>query len=337
MVDIAPHIRIFENSPSDEFVTKRRSSVKDLAGKFVKPYKLSRVFSIANGLTLATKEGGALQSQLAGEVSASIAKYSSAFVAEGHELELLTCAMLAAVQAIENAPKSEDLSAQDHLAAGIWLGFAWQPTNANERLERLRELLLDVSRSHVLKVAELGRERQDLPEQLELAADNANLSNVLKNIQLTNSTLASNAIVDREEIDLLWWSISGWSDVLGAKYADARPHAAAIALGLDAAKRLRHMPMEVHKSLILRRLPSGEKLTLSGVIDALADDCALLGKLYKEDSDVTSNPYIFPLLNSLASGSDVAAAGTREFSLADLAVRALLEAVTADVITRSGV
>lgn len=333
MLDIAPHVRIFEGSPTDEFVTKRQTAIKDIAAKFIKPNNVARLLSVANGVVLASKDGDKLPPELAAEVAASIIKVSPSFVAEGHDLELSTCAMLAAITAIETGSKAGTLTASDYLAVGIWSGISWQTGSRNGGFERLRKLLLDLSRSHVLKAAELGRVRSKPTKAVVLSEDNSNLGKVVENLRSVVDTLTANAAVDREEIDLLWWSISGWSDVLGMKYSDAKPHAAAIALGLDAAKRLRRMPVDLHKALVLRRVPEGESLSFAQLVKALGDDCARLGARFGNETLVTENTQVFPLLNVLASGS-AKGKGKGTFSISDLASRALLEAVTFDVVDR---
>jgi hypothetical protein len=211
--------------------------------------------------------------------------------------------------------------------------MSWQPGSRNESFEKLRKLLLGMTRDHVLKAAAAARVRSIPAKGIQLTDNNENLGKVVENLRSVIDTLVANAVVDREEIDLLWWSISGWSDVLGMKYVDAKPHAAAIALGLDAAKRLRRMPLDLHKALVLRRVPEGENLTFAKLVKTLGDDRSRLGALFGTQAVVTENTQVFPLINLLASGS-ATGAGKTAFSMLDLASRALLEAVTLDVIER---
>ncbi len=331
MVDIALHIRIFEGSPTDDFVKKRQTAIREIAGKFIKPNTTSRLLSVANGVSLAAKDAGALPADLAAEIGESISKVSPSFVLEGHDLELTTCAMLAAISAIETGSKSGTLTAADYIAVGIWLGLSWQSASKNEKFERLRQALLEVAREHVLRAAMASRTRSQPAKPVELAADNSNLAKVIENLRSVSITLNSNAVIDREELDLLWWSIAGWSDVLDNRYADVSPHAAAVALGLDAAKRLRRMPVELHKVLVLRRVPESEGVALGALAEALGDDRVRLGAAYGNNTDVISNPEVFPLLNALASG---VAKSENVLSTSDLALRALLEGVACDVIYR---
>ncbi|NSZ66781.1 MULTISPECIES: GTPase-associated system all-helical protein GASH [Rhizobium/Agrobacterium group] len=333
MVDVALHVRIFDANPSDDLVKKRQTAIKEIAAKFIKPNTVSRLLEVANGVALGSRDNGKLPASLAAEVGESITKVSPSFVNEGHDLELSTCAILAIMTAIETGSKSGTLTNADYLAVGTWLAMTSQAGSKNEKFERLRRTLLDLSQDHVLKAASHGRSRVQPPKVPDLATDSANLAKVVEGLKSTIATINSNAVIDREEIDLLWWSITGWSNALGVKYDDAKPHAVAIALGLDAAKRLRRMPTDLHKELVLRRLPEGESLTLARILKELGDDRSRLGAIYGSDSDVVANPEVFPLLNALASG----AAGNAlkaTISMKDLALRALLEGVTFDVISR---
>lgn len=333
MIDIAPHVRIFEGSPTDEFVTKRQTAIKDISKKFTKSNNISHLLSVADGLVRASKDDDELPAELASEVAASLVKVSPSFVAEGHGLEISTCALLAAINSIETGSKSGTLTHADYLAAGLWSGMSLNAGSKNASFERLRGLLLHTARDHVLKTAEFGRVRSS-PEKIEsLTDDRTNLEAVINNLRSAVDTLTANATVDREEIDLLWWSISGWSDILNAKYSAAQPHSAAIALGLDAAKRLRRMPGDLHKALVLRRVPEGDSLSLTELIDILGDDCALLGARFSGSKMVTDNDQVFPLLNALVTRNANGMSNIK-LSINDLAARALLESVTFDVIYR---
>lgn len=333
MLDIAQHVRIFAGSPTDEFVTKRKAAIKEIAANFIKPNNIGRLLSVANGVALASKEGGKLPPELAAEISTSIVKVAPSFVAEGSELELSTCALLAAFTAIESGSKAGTLTTSDYLAVGIWSGLSWQTGSKNLNFERLRKQLLELSRAHVLGAAQTARVRAKPTRPIILAEDNSNLGKVIEGLRSAIDTLNANAVVDREEIDLLWWSISGWSDALGMKYVDAKPHAAAIALGLDAACRLRRMPVDLHKALVLRRVPEGDSIPFSQLAKVLDADCSRLGARFGTYPIVADNAQIFPLLNVLTSGS-TKGIGKSVFSTTDLATRALLEAVTFDVIDR---
>jgi len=334
MVEISPFVRIFEGSPSDDFVTKRLTAVKDMAQRFAKPNNTTRLIEVANAVCLVARSPETIPTSLAKDIEAALVKASPSFVAEGHALEMATCALLAAITLIETN-KSSGLNAADFVSMGVWSGLSIQPGSNNELFERLRALLLEVARTHVMKSAKRQRVRAAPPDLVELTAGAANIADVVKNLGSVVETLTSNAAVDREEIDLLWWSISGWSQTLGMKYSEAEKYSAAIAMGLDAAKHLRRMPDELHKALVLRRVPAGADKSMTDVVTALAATRHLLAARFKDDSDVNNNPEAFPLLNALISG-DAGEVGAVSVSMEDLALRALLEGIAFDVISRRG-
>jgi len=247
---------------------------------------------------------------------------------------MATCALLAAITLIETN-KSATLNAADFVSMGVWSGLSMQPGSSNELFERLRTQLLETARTHVMKSAKRQRVRAAPPDLVELTAGGANIADVVKNLGSIVETLTSNAAVDREEIDLLWWSISGWSETLGMRYSEADKSSAAIAMGLDAAKHLRRMPDELHKALVLRRVPGGTDQSLANVVTAVSPCRELLASRFKDHHDVTNNPEAFPLLNALING-DAGDLGGTSVSMDDLALRALLEGIAFDVIARRG-
>ncbi len=334
MVEISPFIRIFEGNPSDEFVTKRHAAVKDIAQKFSKPNTTNRLMEVANAVCVVARSPELIPAVLSKEIETSLVKASPSFVAEGHTLEMATCALLAALTVIETN-KGGTLNAADFMSMGIWSGLSLQPGSSNELFERLRMQLLDTAKAHILKSAKTARIRKAPADLVELAAGGANLAGVVDNLGSIVTTLTLNAAVDREEIDLLWWSISGWSQTLGRKYSDAEKYAAALALGIDASKHLRRMPDELHKALVLRRVPEGDPLPLTQIVTVVAPLRQLLAARFMDNTDVAKNPEIFPLLNALTTG-DAGSAGDISLSMHDLALRALLEGIAVDVITRRG-
>ncbi|OWK22022.1 hypothetical protein AJ88_14075 [Mesorhizobium amorphae CCBAU 01583] len=69
--------------------------------------------------------------------------------------------------------------------------MSFQIGSRNESFERLRKLLLDLSRNHVLKAAALGRVRSQPAKAVDLTADNANLGMVVNNLRSAVNTLVA--------------------------------------------------------------------------------------------------------------------------------------------------
>lgn len=337
MVDIAQHIRIFDTKPADDLIKKRTAAIKDIAAKLTSPKSVGELFKVANDVVTAARFDKKLPEGLAEEATAAIKKHSLAFVKAGSAIELSTCLLLAAVTALQSGATQGNLNRLDFLAVGIWLGLSMQPACKEGRIEALRSELLQSARGFTLDAARNARKRVAPPTIPVLKAENANLAEVITGLRNAIDRVNVNAVMDREEIDFLWWSVSSWSDALGRQYSEAGPYTAAIAFGIDGAKRLRRMPLELHRELVLRRLPKAEPMTLPDLIKALGVDRSELGNHVPQGSEATSNPDVFPLTSSLLSGSANKAVSKELLSIADWTSRMMLECVALGVISRGGV
>jgi hypothetical protein len=97
MTDIASHIRIFEASPTDDFVEKRQAAIGAVAEQFKNRTTFVDILGLAEDLAAAAAPEGKLPDGLASEVEAALKGASLSFVLEGHELEARVCALLGAV------------------------------------------------------------------------------------------------------------------------------------------------------------------------------------------------------------------------------------------------
>lgn len=337
MVDIAQHIRIFDTKPADDLIKKRAVAIKDIAAKLTSPKNVGELFKVANDIVMAARFDKKLPEALADEATAAIKKQSPAFVREGSAIELSTCLLLAAITALHDGVTQGNLNRLDFLAVGIWLGLSMQPASKESRVEALRSELLQSARRFTLEAAGNARTRVAPPTIPALKAENANVADVITGLRNAIDRLNINAVMDREEIDFLWWSVSSWSDALGRQYSEAGPYSAAIAFGIDGAKRLRRMPLELHRQLIVRRLPKVEPTTLHDLIKALGVDRSELGKHVPHGSEATSNPDVFPLTSSLLSGSANKAISKDPLPVADWSSRMMLECVALGVLSQNGV
>lgn len=332
MVDVAQHIRIFDQKPADELVPKRTSAIKDLAGKLTGPKDVEGLMKMASSLVAAAKFDKKLPDDFANEVTASIKKHAPAFVREGRDLELSTIAMLSVLAALDGGTKQGQLERLDFIAVAIWLGLSFQKPVKESRAEALRSEVLKAASEYVVTAAKNARERRAPYLGAALKPDNSNLGDVVTGLKNAITRLNQNAVVDREEIDFLWWSVTTWSGALEAPYGDATAYSAAIALGLDGGARLRRMPQDVHKQLVLRRLTAADPVDLAGLMAAVGDDRLRLLTKIPMASAARDNPEIFPLMSSLLSGAVQKNASKEPKSIEEWTVRTLIEAVALGVI-----
>jgi hypothetical protein len=332
MVDVAQHIRIFDQRPADELVPKRTAAIKDLAGKLTAPKDVEGLIKMASSLVAAAKFDKKLPEDIATEATASVKKHAPAFVREGRDLELSTIALLSVLVALDGGTKQGQLERLDFIAVAVWLGLSFQQPVKESRAEALRSEVLNAVSDYVVAGAKNARERGKPTFGAALKPDNTNLSEVINGLKSAITRLNQNAVVDREEIDFLWWSVTLWSSALEAPYSDANPYSSAIAFGLDGGSRLRRMPQDVHKQLVLRRVKAGEPVDLAGLISAVGDDRLRLLLKIPMAHAARDNPEIFPLMSSLLSGSVPKSAPKDTKSIEDWTIRSLLEAAALGVI-----
>ncbi len=331
MVDIALYVRIFEPDPSDEFVEKRTQVINELAEIFAKRTTVSPILSLASSLAESIAVGGSLPSALANDIAEVIRKYSPAFIREGHELQLIVCAAMAATQTIEAAkPSVGRWSSRDVFALGLWSSLTVQDPREEPKLEALRRDLLGKAKDLVATSALSARQRATVPDfspTLTEGETGAELAKKLKaGIDKTVDALRTNAAIDREELDFLWWFLGDWSSLLECNLSPAESPGRAMAFAIEAATRLRRLPGDAHKNVLLRHISAGKVLTLTDLLSSLGSDRLKLASAFEGNAILAAAPAVFPLLTAIGSGKIAIPDGNVAKDLRDWAARAFLEA-----------
>ena len=343
MIDVAAHVRIFNADPEDDLVTKRSAAINELSSRYVKVrQQVGPIFQTANDLALAAESKGAhISDAMNKEVEAAIRKGGAeAFVAEGQGLQVTVCAMLAALQGLEGvAPATGDATTQIVMAVGLWSALSFQAPRPEPKLETLRAGLLNAAQTYIVNSATTSRDRIKVPELNVPAAKElegtAIAQSVTTGLRPAVNALRTNAALDREEIDLLWWVLGDWSDLLGRRYT-AMPDtiATSIASGVEAGRMLRRMPGCAHRNLVLRHVKGDKSFTLAEVVRELGDDRSRIAVPYAWDTILGSCPSVFPLLTALNTGSASHAKWKAKRSLTEWGERALLEAAALHVCSQ---
>jgi len=328
MTDIAIYIRIFDLEPTDELVQKRTSAIKDLCASYAKRKTVADILELANDLAVAVTAKASIPTALAREVEVAIKPLSPAFVQEGQELQMLVCALLAALQYLEGAISSQGPKT-DMLAAGLWSALSNQSPRTEPKLEALRNKLLELSQRIVIATSSRRRNRTEVPDFYAKLPEPLDLSTfadaITKGSIKTIKSLRDNAALDREELDLLWWVLSDWSELLNDTLSSSPDVAAAIARGVEAACLLRRLPGDAHKHLVLKGIEKGDPLSLDNIIQTLGDNRTKLISTFQENATLVACPAVFPLLSALSAGQVSGHTSQIKRSLQDWAGRALLE------------
>src|SRR3546814_16981251 len=134
-------------------------------------------------------------------------------------------------------------------------------------LFRSRAELLGKAREFTLFTATSARQRLTVPDvsfAIPPEINVASLGEIVKtDANASIEALRANAAIDREEIDLLWWVVADWSELLGRRFSPAEnPAAPAVASGLEAGRMLRRIPADAHRHPVLRHVCKTDPLNL---------------------------------------------------------------------------
>jgi hypothetical protein len=325
-MEIADCVRIFELQPGDDFVEKRKSAIKDLKGQFAKVSNYADIFALSARASLVFHEEVSRSDAFAKQVATAIRKQSAAFVEEGHELEIGVCGLAALVLLLEEGKSSGDtILVPDAFGAAVWLALSYLPQCEEVRLERLRQAAISAARARITRLADRARARKVVPDFEEPAAGVAlSVERLSEMADEAISTLRHNAAIDREEIDLLWWVLSEYSEILEKRLESLSTPARAIVVGLEVASKMRAFPGQGIRNLAARGLPEETK-DLSEVMAAIGADRKIVCDSYSGESIVDRAPQVFPLLHALRADDSSGAGSEISRKLSDWASRALLE------------
>ncbi|WP_419685099.1 GTPase-associated system all-helical protein GASH [Burkholderia theae] len=326
---MAKYSRMFWAEPTDADVAARNRSVEKLRVVF-EALNSRAAIGVAAALVDALA-GAELPVDLSKTVEKAISDESPAFQMSGHELQGAVCAAVAALDFAREAPlTARGWTSADAMAAALWSGLALQSPLENAFVEALRRELHDACRDRVRAVSRQARERQDVPDVGKLTISENEPVGARAQTAYKRATepvikaLKENAELDREEIDFLWWALGDHSGLFDCPLGKKAPFSRAIAVGIEGASKLRRLPSDGHRHVVLRQIGESESLTLEGLVGKLGEDKAQLARSFA-GTWAMALPSIFPLINALPVDAQL-----RESSVSldarDWGTRALLEA-----------
>jgi hypothetical protein len=334
LTDIAGYVRIFDKTPEDDLVTKRAAAVKDLVRSYGKGRAVALILQLANDLATAVDAKGSVSDFLSKDIEAAVRKGGAeAFVAKEDDLQVTVCGLIGALETIEkNGPVSGDVSVGVVLAIGLWSALSFQAPRPEPKLEELRSALQSSSSSLVVRSATTSRQRTNVPDAALPAAEPFDAATVSKLANTSYgaaiSALRTNAAIDREEIDLLWWVLGDWSELVQRPYSKLGGGiVCALSSGIEAGQMLRRLPGKAHRNLVLRNVTATETLSLAEVLKQTAAEREALVSPFKGDP-IINCPAVFPLLNALQTNSAANVKSKIKRPISEWAERALLESAS---------
>lgn len=338
MIDNIPvHLRITGLIPSDNDVDSRRLAVADLAKTWGKVKNPISIISKAEAIAVSLGGDGRPTVELGTEVQGAVQNYASAFLYEDRPLEVGVCAGLAAVAMLAPDPGTNGWTIQDIYSNALWSALAFQPVLEDRKRENLRREVLDRAQQRSLYSAERARERDTVPDPVELVVTIGDEDKATTNFKTAAldaiEALRRNSALDREELDFLWWSQLSRSRLLNRPLSALSEAVKLVGAGIEASKHLRRLPAEVHRDLVLRTVDADPDFDLPELLAEIGGDRAQLAAGVYGSSNVMAHPTVFPLLNAIVTGHAGTVGSKIKRKASTWGARALLESALSRNIT----
>lgn len=329
MTDNIPlYLRITGLTPSNEEVDSCRATVSDLAIAWGKLKTCDAIVTKAASIAESISGDGTPTPEFGTEIQIALQKHASAFLYTEKPLQVGICAGMAALSLMKTEPGNHGWTVIDVYANALWSALTFQPVLKEEKRENLRREVLDRAQRRSLDSAEKARERETVAEPIDLVVTITEANTVTTNYKkaaiATIEALRRNAVLDREEIDFLWWSQLSRSRLLNRPLARLPETTRLVASGIEASTHLRRLPADVHRDLVLRTTDLDPELDLAELLAEIGDDrTSFVSSIHTQY--VTNFPTVFPLLNAIVT-SEINCEGAKEKRKAsEWGGRALLE------------
>lgn len=323
MADLAKHVRIYDASPDDDLVSKREAAIKDAIAVFRKTSHTDSLISLA-AATATSFATGSAPDPLGSTVATAIKNKAPSFVRDERELEVAVVGAVSILELLEAADTSNTITVKDILTATLWSALSFQNPIDDAKYEQLRLELLQVARDRTLRRAEMSRKRSAPKEVPEFAEGDA--SQVAKSLNAAKAAmmaLENNAVLDREEIDILWWAMGGRSPLCDLAYDRMAPAARGLVRGVELGILVRRVPSQAMRSLALAGVSESAPMTLAELLEASKEVLDSLTPKIPAPSIIKAHEIVFPLLSAILAGS--ADAGGNQKTVDEWCSRAVLE------------
>src|SRR6185295_6273876 len=188
-----------------------------------------------------------------------------------------------------------ELFALSLLAALAQLG-----PHSNDKVEGLRQQFVVSARDFLEGYADVSRARATV-SPFDAAAVNSEetvdvyAAKVKRSADKTINALIANAALDREELDLLWWTLSDWSSTLKQKVSQLPDGAAVMVGALEVVQKLKRLPTTAHAHIANRHVKA-ETISNADFRTSLGKHKAAIWEQLGVAEKRSPYPYVFPLV-----------------------------------------
>lgn len=291
------HLSIIDVTVTDDFLERRTKAANTAAARWRKMSNpsgaLDKASMLADGL-LDAANGDPIPVPLRQEVGGDISKAAPTHDPgdETKDFEVAIVSSVAAIMVLEStATRTEHCNV---FAEALSAAMDIADTKGAPRVAELWQHLAQAARTLGDGAAETHRRRQSVNKN---------------DPTLAISALASNALKDQEEINLLWWTLSDWSRLCGSRLSSLPTAEGAICAAVElsnllnwpavrALRELAHRNVQDHNTQLELRALAATNETLRGRLAPVLGPLATL---------IEGHPHVFVALTAVTADNPEAA------------------------------
>ena len=326
-------VRIFDPVPQDEFVVEREEVIKELRSRLLRRRSVPQLMVTLSGLCEVFCGASSIPGEVAVQVEDAFRKIDGAFPRSGRNLELGVCGIAAVNQAITSgrgADKWDGWSAPDVIAGCVWSALSFLPSCQERKLDALRRCTIGIARQRFCATGLSARVRYDVPAAKELDRRSSSRGAYTAAVDAIGQ-LQINAILDREEIDVLRWVLDGRSSIHNKPLRLLSSVSRVITAGVEIGALTQAPPTKFHRSRLVFGDPENLSVSLSELLDTLGGERFNVAESLMDRSVICKSPLVFPMLSAICSGDATQPGADVARPLSEWGSRALLERILVDI------
>ena len=323
------YTRIFDPVPQDEVVAKHEEAIKELRTRLLKRRKIPELMATVSGLCEVFCDPPSVSDDVAQQVEDAIKKTDGSFLREGRSLELGVCAIAAANQSVASGREAENWegwSVSDVVAGCVWSAVSFLPNCNGRKLEALRRWTIELARRRFWATGSAARGRYEVAPAKEFGRVSPSRDAYAAAVGAIRQ-LEINAILDKEEKDVLRWMMNGMSGIHDKPLQSLSSESRAITAGVEIGAFTPVPPTLFHRSHLLCGLEEKEPLSLAELLGKLGDECVQIAESLIDKSVFRKAPLVFPLMSAICSRDSTGPGADLARPLSEWGSRALLERV----------
>ncbi|MVZ97907.1 hypothetical protein EUU23_09330 [Sphingorhabdus sp. IMCC26285] len=327
MADLATYIRIYDADPDDDLVGKREAAIKDAISALRKTTTAPNLVEMASAAARSFSED-TTPDPLGAIVATAIKAKAPSFVREEREMEVSVISALAVAGMLDIPETASVVTIKDIVAATLWSALSFQTPITNVKHEQLRQEVMVSARDRTLNRGEVSRKRM-VPREVPEFAE-GEIASVEKSVNIARTSitaLTNNAVLDREEIDVLWWSVSGRSPITGGAYDEIDPEARGLLRAFELGILMRRLPSQAMRRIVLSGVPALGDISFGDILTSVEKIRDRIVEAVPAHDTIRSNPIAFPLLTAVLDETTKTPAITKKGD--EWVSRALLETALA--------